>query len=108
MTISRTSIVTLEGKEIERAGQEMASSLGRSFQPVEVGDYVTDALVGSTNLASGRFAMLEVLSADSDLGFALDPWQPVLDKRIGQHISGIMLDNGGVDWSFGRKRRLGP
>lgn len=76
-------------------------------QPVNAGDYVTGALVGSTNLASGRFAMLEVLSADGGLGFALDPWQPVLDKRIGRHISGIMLDNGGVDWSFGRKRGLG-
>lgn len=83
----------------------MASSLGRTFQPVNAGDYVTGALVGSTNLASGRLAMLEVLSADGGLGFALDPWQPVLDKRIGRHISGIMLDNG--DWSFGRKRGLG-
>ncbi|GLR85964.1 hypothetical protein GCM10007857_26750 [Bradyrhizobium iriomotense] len=106
-TISRTSIATLERKEIERVGQEMASSLGRTFQPVKAGDYVTGALVGSTNLTSGRFAMLEVLSADGGLGFALVPWQPVLDKRIGQHVSGITLDNGGIDWSFGRKRGLG-
>lgn len=106
-TISRTSIATLERKEIERVGQEMASSLGRTFQPVKGGDYVTGALVGSANLSSGRFAMLEVLSADGGLGFALVPWQPVLDKRIGQHVSGIMLENGGVDWSLGRKRGLG-
>jgi hypothetical protein len=35
------------------------------------------------------------------------PWQPVLDKRIGQHITGIMRDVGGIEWSFGRKRGLG-
>jgi len=76
----------------------MASSLERTFQPVKAGEYVTGALVGSTNLASGRFAMLEILGADGGLGFALVPWQPVLDKRIGQHISGIALDSGDVDW----------
>ena len=85
----------------------MTSSLGRTFQPVKAGEYVTGALVGSTNLASGRFATLEILSADGGLGFALVPWQPVLDKRLGQYISGIALDHGGIDWRFGRKRGLG-
>src|SRR5262249_53942772 len=107
MTISRASIATLERNEVERVGREMASSFGRTFQPVKAGEYVTGALVGSTNLASGRFAMLEILSAAGGLGCALVPWQPVLDKRIGQHISGTMLYDGGVDWSFRRKRGLG-
>jgi hypothetical protein len=35
------------------------------------------------------------------------PWQPVLDKRIGQQITGIMRDAGGIEWGFGRKRGLG-
>jgi len=35
------------------------------------------------------------------------PWQPVLDKRIGQHITGIMRNAGGIEWNFGRKRGLG-
>ena len=39
--------------------------------------------------------------------YKLVPWQPVLDKRIGQHITGIMRDAGGIEWSFGRKRGLG-
>ncbi|WP_187434991.1 DUF3363 domain-containing protein [Bradyrhizobium cytisi] len=107
MSISRPSIATLERNEVERVGHQMASTLGRTFQPVKAGEYVTGALVGSTNLASGRFAILEILSADGGLGFALVPWQPVLDKRIGQHVSGTALDSGGIDWSFGRKRGLG-
>jgi hypothetical protein len=37
----------------------------------------------------------------------LVPWQPVLDKRIGQHITGAMRDGGGIEWSLGRKRELG-
>jgi hypothetical protein len=41
------------------------------------------------------------------IGFPLVPWQPVLDKRIGQHITGIMRSASGIKWSFGRKRGLG-
>ena len=59
-------------------------------------------LVGSTQLASGRFAMI-----DDGIGFQLVPWQPVLDKRIGQHISGILRNAGGIEWSLGRKLGLG-
>jgi hypothetical protein len=29
---------------------------------------------------------------DDGIGFQQAPWQPVLDKRIGQHITGIMRD----------------
>jgi hypothetical protein len=39
---------------------------------------------------------------DNGIGFQLVPWQPVLDKRIGQHITGIMRSAGGIEWSFGR------
>jgi hypothetical protein len=35
------------------------------------------------------------------------PWRPALEQHIGQHISGVMMPGGGVDWSFGRKRGLG-
>jgi len=55
-----------------------------------------------TQLSSGLFAMIETLSGDGGLGFSLVPWQPVLDKRIGQYISGIVMPSGGVDWSFAR------
>ena len=45
-------------------------------------------LVGSANLASGRFAIIETQIGDGSLGFSLVPWQPVLDQRIGQHVTG--------------------
>jgi hypothetical protein len=31
----------------------------------------------------------------------------VLDKRIGQHVTGNTRNAGGIEWSFGRKRGLG-
>ena len=85
----------------------MAGARGLTFQQAKAGEYVRGKLVGSTQLASGRFAMIENLTGDGGLGFSLVPWQPVLDKRIGQHISGIIRDGGGIEWGFGRKLGLG-
>ena len=85
----------------------MASSRGRTFQPVQQGEYVSGTLVGSAHLESGRYAMLETVSGEGGLGFTLVPWQPVLDNRTGQHMAGILRGAGGIDWSFGRSRGLG-
>jgi len=43
---------------------------------------------------------------ENGLGFQLVPWQPILEKRIGQHISGLQRDDGGIEWSLGRNRGL--
>ena len=100
-------IQRLEAIDIERAGKAFASERGRTWQPTVPGNYVTGTLVGSTQLSSGRFAMIETFSGDGGLGFSLVPWRPVLEQHIGRHISGIAMPGGGVDWSFGRKLGLG-
>ena len=97
----------LEAVDIERAGKALAAERGLQWRPVVPGNNVTGQLVGSTQLSSSRFAIIESFSGDGGLGFSLVPWQPVLDKRIGQYISGIAMPGGGVDWSFARKLGLG-
>ena len=91
----------LEHAEVSRVGRAMAAERGLAFKEAKIGDYVGGKLVGSTQLASGRFAMI-----DDGLGFSLVPWQPVLARRLDQHIAGIMRV-GGVDWDFSRNRGLG-
>ncbi|WP_376704044.1 DUF3363 domain-containing protein [Mesorhizobium sp. ISC25] len=102
ITFARDLVATLERQEVTRVGKQMAAARGLIFTPVQPGDHVGGTLLGSVGLASGRFAML-----DDGLGFQLVPWQPMLDKRIGQHISGFVQSSGGIDWSFGRKRGIG-
>ncbi|GLS39932.1 hypothetical protein GCM10010869_55290 [Mesorhizobium tianshanense] len=102
ITFSRDLVATLEGQEVARVGKEMATARGLTFEPAQPGNYVGGTLLGSARLASGRFAMI-----DDGLGFQLVPWQPMLDNRIGQHISGVVRDSGGIEWGFGRKRGLG-
>jgi hypothetical protein len=97
----------LERAEMTRVGRAMATERGLPFQEAKTGEYVSGKLIDSTQLASGRYAMIEGFSGEGGLGFSLVPWQPVLDKRIGQHITGAMRDDGGIEWSLGRKRELG-
>jgi len=99
--LPRNLLAALERREVERVGREMANVRGRAFQSVKAGELVSGTLAGSANLASGRYAMI-----DDGLGFSLVPWQPVLDRRIGQHIAGIARGDG-IEWTFSRKRGLG-
>jgi type IV secretory pathway VirD2 relaxase len=103
----RNLVQRLEAVDLERAGKALAAERGLQWRPVVPGSHVTGQLVGSAQLSSGRFAIIETLSGDGGLGFSLVPWQPVLDKRIGQYISGVAMPGGGVDWSFARSRGLG-
>ena len=77
--------------------------MGPAFQPATAGEYVRGTLAGSTNLASGRYAMI-----DDGLEFSLVPWQqPVLDQRVGRHIAGVMRGDGGIEWESGQEARAG-
>ncbi|WP_246659884.1 DUF3363 domain-containing protein [Methylosinus sporium] len=102
ISIPRSAIATLEQREVERVGRQMAAERGLSYSPSGLGEYVSGRLAGVANLASGRFAMIE-----DGLGFQLVPWQPILEKRIGQYLSGVHRDGGGIEWDLGRKRGLG-
>jgi type IV secretory pathway VirD2 relaxase len=100
--VSKDLVANLERTEVTRVGKAMAAERGLTFTAAKTGEYVSGTLVGSAQLTSGRFAMI-----DDGIGFQLVPWQPVLDKRIGQHITGTVRNAGGIEWSFGRKRGLG-
>jgi hypothetical protein len=102
LRVSKDFIANLERTEVARVGKAMAAERGLTFTAAKAGEYINGTLVGSTQLASGRFAMI-----DDGIGFQLVPWQPVLDKRIGQHITGTVRNAGGIEWNFGRQRGLG-
>jgi type IV secretory pathway VirD2 relaxase len=94
-------IATLQQREVERAGRELAAQRGLAFAPVEEGQTVRGKLVGSTQLASGRFAMI-----DNGLSFSLVPWRPVLENKIGREVLGMMRGED-ISWQFSRTRTLG-
>jgi type IV secretory pathway VirD2 relaxase len=94
-------VAKLERLEVERVGQQMAKDRGLAYLPANAGEYVSGRLAGVAGLASGRFAMI-----DNGLGFQLVPWQPLLEKHIGRHITGLQREDGGIEWTLGRNRGL--
>jgi type IV secretory pathway VirD2 relaxase len=91
ITIKHGAVAKLERQEVDRVGQEMAAERGLAYAPSGPGEYVSGRLAGVAALASGRFAMI-----DDGIGFQLVPWQPVLEKRLDQHIGGVRRDDGGI------------
>jgi len=98
----RDLVQRLEACDIERAGRALAAERGREWRPAIAGNEVSGQLVGSAQLSSGRFAMI-----DDGLGFSLVPWRPALEQRVGRVVSGVALPGGDVNWSFRRSRGLG-
>lgn len=92
----------LRNREVEQLGEKLAAETSSTFNRAGSGDYVAGAYRQRFSLASGRFAMI-----DDGLGFQLVPWTPSLEQQLGKHISGVARNDGGIDWSFGRKRGLG-
>ena len=82
-------------------GRGLAAARRLAFAPVEEGQTVRGKLLGSTQLASGRFAMIE-----NGLGFSLVPWRPVLENKIGREVMGMMCGED-ISWQFSRTRTLG-
>ncbi|PBB17371.1 VirD2 family relaxase/mobilization nuclease [Mesorhizobium sp. WSM4313] len=95
-------IDTLRRKELDALGGWIATQTGRSFNRAASGELVSGTYSQRFALASGRFAMI-----DDGLGFQLVPWTPSLEKHLGQRVSGSTRGDGGVGWSFARKRGLG-
>lgn len=102
IVFNRNLIGTLRQRELVALGERLAAETGMPFQKSADGEYVAGTYSRRFALASGRFAMI-----DDGLGFKLVPWTPSIEKHIGRHISGVAHADGGVDWSFGRKRGLG-
>ncbi|MFC0685446.1 MULTISPECIES: relaxase/mobilization nuclease domain-containing protein [Sphingomonadales] len=99
---SRNLIETLRRREVDAVADWLAKETGQPFKAAGNGEYVAGTYRQRMTLASGRFAMI-----DDGLGFQLVPWSPSLESQLGKHVSGVARGDGGVDWSFGRKRGLG-
>ncbi|MBV8696982.1 MAG: DUF3363 domain-containing protein, partial [Bradyrhizobium sp.] len=94
-----STAATLERREVERVGRQIASEQGLTYMPNNSGEHISGRLAGVASLISGRFAMI-----DSGLGFQLVPWLPLLHKPIGQQITGLQRDEGEIEWTLGSNR----
>ncbi|MEQ8451141.1 MAG: DUF3363 domain-containing protein [Nitratireductor sp.] len=100
--MQRDLLNTLRRRELDSVAAKLADETGLPYVKSATGEHVTGTYRQRLALSSGRFAMI-----DNGLGFQLVPWSPSLEKKLGQEVSGLGRNSGGIDWSFGRKRGLG-
>lgn len=97
----------LRARDLDKAGANIGRQTGLPYRSVVPGEQVTGICRQRVAIASGRFAMIESLNGDGGLGFSLVPWTNSLERQLGSHVSGIIREGGGIDWTLGRKRGLG-
>ena len=98
---ARDLLNTLRRKELTETTSRLTAETGLVHSPAADGEHVTGIYRQRVTLSSGRFAMI-----DDGLGFQLVPWRPPLGRHINEHVAGVVLPGGRVDWSLGRKRGL--
>lgn len=97
----RNLIATLQEREVARTGEELAVKKALPFRAAADGETVTGKFTGTVQLTSGKFAIVE-----KSHEFTLVPWRPVIDRQLGQEVSGI-VQGGSVSWQLGRQRGFG-
>jgi type IV secretory pathway VirD2 relaxase len=99
--VSGKLLSQLRDRELAAVAQQIARETGLMHRPLTDGSPVSGVYRRSIMLATGRFAML-----DNGLGFALVPWQPVVEKALGRSVTAVMR-GGEVNWELGRQRGIG-
>ena len=96
--LARNLLGTLRNRELVQAAKDIAAETGLGHRPVADGQRVAGIYRRSVMLTSGRYAML-----DDGMGFALVPWKPVIEQRLGQQLAATVR-GGGASWEMGRTR----
>ena len=99
---SKDLIKMLTKRELDGVGQKIARQNGTTYQPAGPGEKIAGVIRQRLLPASGRFAMIDT----GGLGFSLVPWSNGLERQLGRHVSGVMPETGGIDWTLGRQRGL--
>lgn len=100
VVLARNLLGTLRQRDLDAAAHGIARETGLPYRPAEDGECVSGVYRRSVLLVSGRFAML-----DDGLGFTLVPWKPLVERRLGRHLTAVIRGNS-TTWELGRRRGL--
>ncbi|MDO8774395.1 MAG: relaxase/mobilization nuclease and DUF3363 domain-containing protein [Burkholderiaceae bacterium] len=100
VVLARKLLSILRDRELTEAGKVIQHQTGLIHRPLRDGERAEGVYRRSVQLASGRFAML-----DDGMGFNLVPWRPVVEQRLGQRVSAVVLGSS-VTWGVGRQHGL--
>jgi hypothetical protein len=88
----------LRARELQRIARQLSRELGLGYAEAVPGDPIDGIYRRPVQVGSARMALIE-----NSREFTLVPWRPVLERRIGREVSGVMRGRD-VSWTFGRER----
>lgn len=88
----------LRARELQRVARQLSRELGLGYVEAAPGDPIDGIYRRPVQIGSARMALIE-----NSREFTLVPWRPVLERRIGRDVSGVMRGRD-VSWKFGRER----
>ncbi|MEI9996768.1 MAG: relaxase/mobilization nuclease RlxS [Rhizomicrobium sp.] len=97
-TVRADLLASLQRRELTRVAGQLSAELGLMYSETKPGDRIEGVYRRAVDLASGRFALIEKAR-----DFTLVPWRPVLERRLGQTVSGISRGET-ISWTLGRQR----
>jgi hypothetical protein len=102
IVLARNLLAILRERDLATAAERIAGETGHTYRPTVDGETANGVYQRNVQLASGRFAVL-----DDGMSFSLVPWKPVIDKRLGETLTGV-IRAGNVSWVIGRSRNRDP
>ena len=98
-TVYRSNLlVLLRRRELSRVAGQLSDELGVAYADAKRGEPIEGIYRRRIDLASGRYALIE-----NSREFQLVPWRPVLERNLGQPVTGIMRGDM-ISWMIGRQR----
>lgn len=94
-------LAALQRRELTRVAAQLSAEMGLAYHETKPGDHVEGVYRRAVDLTSGRFALIEKAR-----DFTLVPWRPVIERNLGQSVSGVARGEG-ISWALGRQRN-GP
>ena len=103
MRYQRDLLATLQRRELDRAGEQLAAKSLSDLTYVSARDGATVKGIyrGAISLASGRFAVIA-----NEQQFTLVSWRPILERFRGREVAGLVRGMG-VSWQLGLQRTRG-
>jgi hypothetical protein len=92
------AVEVLRRRELVRIAVGLTEAFGRPCNEPAEGDRVHGTYRQSVQAGALRMAVI-----DDGRSFALVPWRPLLERRFGCEVSGVIRGRD-VNWSFGRQR----
>src|SRR3546814_1874169 len=81
----RNLVLVLQQRELDRTSRQIEQETGRKYVLPQRGELIEGIYRRAVMVGAQRYAMIERAHE-----FSLVPWRPVLDRAVGQSVSGIM------------------